>query len=209
MGKKILIGFLALVAIGMLADLGSEAAPSSSNRTQESSVAPIPPQAPADPVASAEPAEPAPPSPPPSAWLVSNDVSEFDDTKSVYLTVSSEDMVPNRYGGYERPTFTLRCMEGTTAAVVDWSLYLGIGDTRIEYRLDDAPVQTRTWNISNNSEAVGLWRGGTSIPFIRSLEGKERILFRVVPYGENAVTATFDIRGLDQHLDQLRQACNW
>ncbi|WP_119458542.1 type VI secretion system-associated protein TagO [Rhodospirillaceae bacterium SYSU D60014] len=144
-----------------------------------------------------------------SKWRVKIDESKFDDSKSVYMYVESDE--PVRISRYDtvRPTFWVRCKENTTATIVSYDHFLGSGDMLVEYRIDREPARNDRWNISTNHNSIGLWRGQQSIPFIRRLFGKDTLLVRLTPYGENPATVSFTISGLRDEIGPLAQACNW
>ncbi|GAA3704107.1 hypothetical protein GCM10022421_08660 [Oceanisphaera sediminis] len=155
--------------------------------------------------------EAAPPVPakPASNWLKQQGVSDVDDSPYVVLSTLSDERPKDRYGRTTWPSLVIRCLENTTAIYVDWERYLGIGDTRVTYRIDDNKAVTRSWNISTDNQSVGLWRGGQSIPVIKKMIGSQKLLVRVTPYGDNAYTVTFYTAGLKEDLAQLRKACHW
>jgi len=75
--------------------------------------------------------------------------------------------------------------------------------------LDDQNPIVKRMDVATNNEAVGLWSGGASIPFIKSMIGKKRMVVRITPYGENTREMTFPIEGLEYFIDPLRESCNW
>ena len=179
---------------------------SNSSPTSSSSTAYTPParSTPAE----GRPARTPPPPRPGTQWRQSIDVSPIDDSQNVYLRVSGTP-IPNRYGGVETPSMVLRCKENTTAAIINWEVYLGIDARPITLRIDSQPALNQRWSISTNYESLGRWRGGSAIPFIKSLFGHEKLYALVTPYGESSVSTTFDISGLEDRIGPLREACNW
>ena len=87
------------------------------------------------------------------------------------------------------------------------SQYDRYGD--IEYRVDQEKSHTVNGNASTDNRALGLWSGGKAIPLIKQLLGKSKLTVRMMPYGESAFTASFNISGLDTVIEPLRQACKW
>lgn len=85
----------------------------------------------------------------------------------------------------------------------------GTWPSRVETRIDDAASRSRSWSISTDSTSAGLWNGGASVPFIKSLVGADQLVVRVVPYSESAVTATFAVAGLQPHAKTIADACGW
>ena len=144
-----------------------------------------------------------------SEWDKSVSTSDFDDSKTVILTLPADEPVTAGVFGYAVPTLAIRCQEDTTSIYINFGTFLDTDDMRVEYRIDSEAAQSATWYISTNYEAVGLWRGGQSIPFIRRLLDKDRFLFRLTPYGENTVVAKFSIAGLRDEAEELAEACHW
>jgi len=144
-----------------------------------------------------------------SPWHVNTSISSIDDSRSVYLYTDALNTTRGTIGQEVRPRLWLRCLENTTAFLVDWEVFLNTEGIPVTYRVDKEAAQTRTWSVSTDHKSVGLWYGGSSIPFINRLIGKETLLVRVTPYGENPVTATFNIQGLEEKIGPLREACNW
>ncbi|MGO3058834.1 MAG: type VI secretion system-associated protein TagO [Halomonas sp.] len=192
----------------------------SDSRTSEPSAASVavaeeaPPPTTADP----EPQEDATPAPPPkprSPWRVRKDVSPMDDSTNVFLNTNSSQRIPGRYGrssGYA--TLTVRCLENTTA------MYLVMNDHHlasspyhnwghVQMRIDDRQAFSKSMDASTDNKALGLWRGGQSIPVIRQMFGADQLTLRATPYSESSITMTFDISQLEEEIEPLREACHW
>jgi type VI secretion system protein VasI len=141
-------------------------------------------------------------------WRVSHDISEIAGTKDVYLSVEGT-TIRGKFGQHFRPSLWLRCAEKETNVLIEWGQYLGLDRARLEWRIDEEGPRTDAWHISSDREAVGLWSGGTAIPFIRTLIDKSKLAVRITPYGESPVTTTFPISGLRAAVTPLREACGW
>ncbi|NVJ95661.1 MAG: hypothetical protein HWD91_08745 [Marivivens sp.] len=147
-----------------------------------------------------------------SDWSVTTDVSPLDDSKSVYLSVTSASPIMGRYGRLETGTLYIRCFENTTSLFTVWGGHFmsdNRGGGRVDYRIDDNPAAHVSMQESSDNEALGLWNGGVSIPFIKRLFGGETIFMRASPFNESPVEMTFNISGLEQAIEPLREACRW
>ncbi|SMY06565.1 type VI secretion system-associated protein TagO [Flavimaricola marinus] len=147
-----------------------------------------------------------------SDWTVRTETSDFDDSTSVFLTTLSEERITCGFGGAQQLTLYARCMENTTSLIIATHCHVasgfqGYGD--VEYRIDDAAVQTRGFTESTNNRSLGLWNGGRSIPFLQSMFDAETLLVRFTPFNENPVVARFPIAGLREAIAPLRESCNW
>lgn len=141
-------------------------------------------------------------------WEISTNTSRMDGSPRVYLTLDSEDEVSVGYGRRARPMLALRCLENTTALFVSGEWYLS-DTSSVQWRIDDEKPVAQTWHVATNKKAVGLWDGGRSIPFIKSMLGKKTLLIRITTYNDGSREMAFNIEGLDKVIEPLRTACKW
>lgn len=141
-------------------------------------------------------------------WEVRRDASRMDSSMRVFLTLESDDEIDIGYGRRGRPLLVLRCIENTTAALVNADWYLD-DTSSVQYRIDQEKPVAQTWQASTNHKSVGLWDGGRSIPLIKSLLGKKTFLIRLTTYSNGAKEMAFNIEGLDKVIEPLRTACKW
>ena len=147
-----------------------------------------------------------------SKWTKRVETSQMADETDVFLTLLSDDRVAGRFGNDGSGVLYIRCMENTTALqfrVGDHFLADIQGYGRVEYRLDDRPMQSKNFRESTSNETLGLWNGGQSIPFMKSMLGHDRMIVRITPFNESPKTMTFSIAGLDTEIEQLRKTCGW
>ena len=145
-------------------------------------------------------------------WSVRSEISPIDDTENVFLSLTGRDGIRSRFGQSGEMTIYIACRENTTSLWIHFGGHFmsdHAGGGRITYRIDTAPAQTRNFTGSTNNEALGLWNGGSSIPFIKALFGAEQLFVQATPYSENSVQDFFDIGGLETAIAPLRASCNW
>lgn len=145
-------------------------------------------------------------------WNVQTDTSKLDDTPTVVLQTYSDEPLPAYLGTSSRGELVIRCMENTTSIHTKWGGHFmadiqGLG--RVSYRIDDMTASSSNMVPSSNHEALGLWNGGSSIPFIKSMLGASTFLVRATPLNESPMEMSFDISGLDVAIAPLRDACGW
>lgn len=148
-----------------------------------------------------------------SEWNVRSDISRIDDSTNVFMNLQSSDSFRGRFrSGEAHATMYIRCQENTT------SLYIVMGGHhladiqnygRVTYRIDSDPAQHRSFTSSTDSQALGLWSGGNSIPFIRQMFGADNVLVQITPFSESSITVDFPVSGLEEAIAPLREACNW
>lgn len=144
-------------------------------------------------------------------WSVSTQTSKIDDSKNVYVSLDAKETIRGRYGDKVRMSLTIACRENVTSR---WFNFGGhhMSDYQhgtVTYRIDDKTAQRKRFRESTDNEALGLWNGGTSIPFLMSIMTGKNLLIRATPYGESPVESEFAIAGLDNALKSLREACRW
>lgn len=147
-----------------------------------------------------------------SKWSVSENLSPMDDSKTVTLHLESSEPIQNRYRGVSAADLYIRCQEKTTAlyfVYADNFLSSIQGYGQVTYRVDDKPSAKKNMTESTDNKALGLWSGGASIPFVKSMFGGENLVVRITPFNESPVTAQFQISGLEDAIKPLRAACGW
>ncbi len=145
-------------------------------------------------------------------WTLSEDKSAFDDSRTVVLSIESNENVRGQFGAPGPAMMYLRCMENTTSVYL-WINDLFLSDIQgygvVDYRIDDRKAAKLRAESSTDNKALGAWSGGEAIPFIKEMLGGGRIAFRATPYNESPVEFTFDLVGLDAAVAPLREACAW
>lgn len=158
---------------------------------------------------------PSEPEKPASPWHTRVGVSPMDDSKSVFLSTTSNERVPGRYGkAPARVALYVRCVENTTSLILEMngnhmasSSYHDWG--HVQMRIDENRAFTKAMTESTDNSSLGLWSGGNSIPVIKQMFGAEKLTLRATPYSESPITMTFDIGQLEDDIAPLREACHW
>ena len=145
-------------------------------------------------------------------WLVSEDKSQLDDSTTVVLTLDSNEMIAGQFGAAGPARLFLRCLENTTSVFLimnDMFLSDIQGYGTVDFRIDAKKADDVRMQSSTDNKALGLWSGGTAIPFAKKLMDGEKVVFRATPYNESPVQFSFDLAGLTAAIDPLRKACKW
>ncbi|MCV2877586.1 type VI secretion protein [Sedimentimonas flavescens] len=149
----------------------------------------------------------------PGDWSIEVKKSDFEDTTDVFMRVASQKPVScGHFKGPQNITLLLRCKENTTSIFIATHCHLTSGHGgygNVDIRLDDQKSFVSRMDDSTDNSALGLWSGSRSIPLIKQMLGKERMLVRFTPFSESPVTAEFNISGLDEAIKPLREACKW
>ena len=145
-------------------------------------------------------------------FTVRVETSKFKDTTDVYISVRSEEAVADKYAFKRKKIqLTFRCLENTTALLLLTDEYMSdrYQNNVVEYRIDKEKSKKKRLNVSSDGTALGLWSGGVSIPFIKTLFNKKMLAMRYTPYNDSPKTVEFNIAGLEEVIKPLRNACNW
>lgn len=145
-------------------------------------------------------------------WHVSKEVSKIDDSVNVFMHVSAKETVKDRFGAADYPTLWIVCRENSTDIYINFAgnfMADSGGYGRVISRVDKEKAVTKSWRESTDNSALGLWGGGSAIPFAKSLFGHDTLLIQATPFNDNALTIEFPITGLDEAIKPLREACHW
>jgi len=147
-------------------------------------------------------------------WRVREETSAMTDEVSVFITTSSNSYI-GRFNDFRRASLVLRCSENNSVAFVNFNESLGNDGSydnsgkNVLVRIGDEAANRQFWRSSTSREAIGLWRGGDSIPFMRRLANAETLRLRVTPDRRNPIEVTFYTNRLQEHLPRLASACGW
>jgi type VI secretion system protein VasI len=148
-----------------------------------------------------------------SPWSVKQETSKLTDQTTVIMSINSDEGVNCGWNKGSHISLVTRCMEGKTVLYFDTGCHMTSSEYssygNITYRLDSENALTVKGDASTDHKALGLWNAGKSIPVIKRMLGKSRMLVRMMAYGESPFTATFNISKLEDSIKPLRQACKW
>lgn len=144
-------------------------------------------------------------------WRVRTETSKIDDSANVWLSVLSDEQTNCAYKSGVH-SIHMACRENTTSLWINFgNCFMSSiqGRGRVTYRLDSDKAKTHRFRESNDNMALGLWNGGSAIPFIKQMIGHDRLVVRATPFSDSTVTAEYEIAGLQEAIKPLRKACSW
>lgn len=144
-------------------------------------------------------------------WDVSIDVNPLDDTSRVVLFNSSSEG-QNSLG--DPILLAIRCISGSVDVLIDWAEFMGF-DTRtsVRYRVGREDAVSTMWNMSSDDEAT--FYPGNSVRLIEQMIAVDRtssdgtFVAQVFPTGGSSITAIWNLYGLTEAAEPLRDACGW
>ncbi|NTJ63798.1 hypothetical protein G6M50_36765 [Agrobacterium rhizogenes] len=142
------------------------------------------------------------------AWAISTNTSPLDDSKTVQATLFPKTAVGTGVGT-PSPMLIIGCKEKITTFVIYADIFMTEDEPEVTLRIGkDAPI-TRKWRRATNYKAVGLWRGQQSIPFLKSLEGRNNESLFVRVKATDRVDAEFELGDVKAAIASVRDACKW
>jgi len=139
-------------------------------------------------------------------WTKNESISEIDDTKTVFLSLSAEKNVYGSYGTSATPSLILRCSENKTEAFIAWGIFINLQDTKVSVRLDKEPAKKSFWSLSTDGKATFV---NNSINFIKELAKHKKLTVQVTPYSSGSVVTTFALDGIENAIKPIRETCSW
>ncbi|MBY5946837.1 type VI secretion protein [Photobacterium rosenbergii] len=136
------------------------------------------------------------------SWYVSKDINPVDDSQTVTLFLKA-DSGSNKWG--RKVAMVMRCSQNTTDMYINWGEYLG-REARVLTRVGSNKAITENWSLSTDSKASFKRK---PIPMIKQMLGQSKFVAQITPYNESPVTAVFDISGLNNAIEPLRETCGW
>jgi type VI secretion system protein VasI len=166
-------------------------------------------------------------------WHVTEDKSPMDDSKTVILTLDSDDEVQGPLGSV-RPSLIVRCKEKKTDVYVATGMAASVEEYgpahKVGIRRDGGTAQYYDWLESTDHRALFasdlIWGeqwdstlgmnvtrvaadSGGRIEFAKQLATASKLTFQFTPFDGSPQVAGFDVRGLDPHLHKVAEACGW
>jgi type VI secretion system protein VasI len=144
-------------------------------------------------------------------WNVETETSKIDDTKNVFLSLTSENEFEGKYRDMKRATLYIACRERSTNVFFlfgDHFMADSGGFDEVTVRIGKQKARSIRMTASTDHGALGVW-SGSGVTLVKSMFGNERLLVRATPLSERAITAEFNIGGLESAIKPLRSACDW
>lgn len=141
------------------------------------------------------------------AWVVTRDVSDFDDSVSYVASVRANEAYRSNIGTYQ-PELVVRCAEGVLSAELEFQLYLGSGPVAVDMRFGTQESETSLWPVSDRGTSVQRGQeAGQVFDFADKLAANTFLRVRVKPDYAEDVSVSFDISGAKAALSPLRRVC--
>ena len=144
-----------------------------------------------------------------SKWKVTTAVSPISDMQDVFLQLRSEKPVQTDVFGEAHPILVIQCVNRKTNVAVNWEFIVGGGTIPLTYRIDEEKPETVEIKVSDDFRSVVSWNNKETIEFLKTLSQKDRLAVQITAMSQGAMTAVFDVKGLDTVITPLRKSCGW
>lgn len=142
-----------------------------------------------------------------SNWYKAEDIDSFTENKNVYFAIPANEEAARLE---KSAALFVRCLNNQTEMFINTGrdfFPFGGGDyVKIGIKIDDEKPYYEKFTKSSSSSAAFFQK---PINFLKNLKGKSKIILRYQPYGENEKNATFEIKGINQVIDEISETCKW
>ena len=138
-------------------------------------------------------------------WKLRTEVSEFDDTKAIYLELPADQPL---WDG-SMPLLTLSCKENSLQAYVSGiapQADRGSDLSTVRIRFDKTEAQTLKMVRAVEDDALFFRQ---PIEIVRTMMNHDQMLFGFKSDDADLLTATFDLRGLSEAPQPSQEECGW
>jgi len=144
---------------------------------------------------------------PADGWRVSRTVSAMDGSKTITLTLDSENEI-QAWLGQKKPSLLIRCKEGKAEVYINMGTAASVEtaeDTHtVRLRFDQSGPVTQHWSESTEQEALF---SPEAKELTTQLVTANALAFEFTPFQSNPAVAKFNLKGLTSHIDEVEQVC--
>lgn len=143
-------------------------------------------------------------------WRVRTEISAIDDSTNVFISLNAK----SAFKGWldeEVGTLLIRCKENRTQAYVITGMTAQSGyrrhdESQVTVRYDRSDALQIWMNESTDNKALFF---PNPISEIKRMMNHQTMLFQFSPFNSSPTMTTFNIGGLSEAIEPLREACHW
>ena len=147
------------------------------------------------------------------SWVVSEDKSPIDDSKTMFVQLLAAD-VSGGSGSHDAfASLSVRCKEATLDVYFGTSDFIGMnGPKAVLVRIGVQTARQERWDPSTSGKGIGLWGsdGSKGAAFVKQIMGSDNpsLVIRTDTYNGAPVTARFDVTGAKSALEPILLLCS-
>lgn len=138
---------------------------------------------------------------PDTRWLQVDYVDPITDRKSVRIGVPANSDNPDF-----APSLVIACEQNSTKMLVNWNTFIE-SHLMTTTRLDDTVYKKAGWERS--SDYTTSFYPGNPITLIKKMLVSERYVVRGENMSGQIFTAVFELEGINEAIQPVRQHCSW
>lgn len=147
---------------------------------------------------------------PANDWHVYREKSDMDGSTTVRIQKQANAPV-EAWMKSVTPDLRVECYENQTRIIfiagTNFTPVFGeYGMAEVRVRIDEQPPMKQLWSETTDQEAL---IASNSISLIKKMKDAKVLRVEFTPFNASPVTATFDLAGLEQHIQEVAQTCNW
>lgn len=152
--------------------------------------------------------------PTPGIWNFGVEVSQIDGTETAFATLQSQQLIPALPRGRAPARLTIICGNDDVTSV-QFSFagqFMGTETSNsgtITLQFDNNPPRSQSLQLSGDRTALGFFSNDDAMAFISQLQQTQRLLVRAQPQAQRSATVSFDLEGIGEALEPVREACGW
>ena len=128
--------------------------------------------------------------------------TELDETNQFLGAVAAEG--EGRYG--DPIVMSIGCLPTGTIVSINWETFIDSDSTQVTQRWDSADAFSADWDLNSDGDMTYLMNGAADW-LVGDMLKSNQLIVRVSPYSGSLLTATFDLRGLDEAIKPLYEGC--
>lgn len=149
----------------------------------------------------------------PGDWEVNESSSPLTHAVSVSAALDSTKPLINMIGTAQNASLVLRCSGRALVVYVNWpevvnrdsENFAGQPKTMAAWRIDDAPIQTNLWTISDTGTAAGEFATRNAAKLLGTFVHARQLVVRLS--GRMIQDAVFDLEGIAEIAPRIAGAC--
>lgn len=141
-------------------------------------------------------------------WVVNKVTSDINDNPMVSVMLAAESQPENGASIFGKARLVLSCENRETTAFVVPQRLLSLSNDGLDvlFSLDDAGQKREIWQVSGDGHKIYQPR---PIVWIKNLMSASKLWVKIIIYGTDSVSFTFDVKGLEAAVTPLRKLCGW
>ena len=150
--------------------------------------------------------EPVPTAIPSGKWMSYSSTDPLTDKPNVRTRLFAADDSESSF--VSSIQLWIQCTDNQIRLYIDWDTFMTTQSPLVTWRVGSDMAETSNWLISTDYQATFHPSPNALITqLVRS--GDESFVAQVTPYGENPLTATWELVGIEQAVQPVRKACGW